>query len=121
MDPTPHSLVTGDLFDEFCNKLKHLYRSQDELFVYLTEQPEGDGIIEESISENDANIRIMCHKIELLKADLPETDSRKHLDLCELQRTVSTSTPATAPEISENQSTSAHPATSLQTDSGVYL
>ena len=56
-------LITGDILDEFCNKLRHLYRSQNELMSYLLENP-GDVLIKETIDENIVNIRVLCRKIE---------------------------------------------------------
>ena len=79
--PIQHELVSGDLLDEFCHKLKHLHRSQNELTDYLNEDP-GDSVIKDSLKENEMSIRILCRKIEILQQDLPESDPRKILNLC---------------------------------------
>ena len=83
-EPQP-KLISGDLLDELCHKLKHLCRSQDELRLYLVTDA-NDGDIKQAIQENESNIQIMRHKIDLLKADLPESDARKHMDLNEMQQ-----------------------------------
>jgi hypothetical protein len=95
MDPAPvytqDDLITGDILEEFCHKLKHLHRSQTELLQYLAEQ--ADTELAAAVDENAANIVIMCRKIEILKSDLPDTDSRKYLDLCDMQKPQSESRP----------------------------
>lgn len=81
VSPGQDGLVSGDLLEEFCHKLNHLYRSQKELAEYLVEDP-GDSVIKNSLKENESSIHILRRKIEILQEELPEFDSRKHLDLC---------------------------------------
>ena len=85
MEEMQPKMILGDTLDEFCHKLKFLLKSQDELSVYLDEDP-NDVDISQAFQDNISNIEIMYRKIAILISDLPESDPRKHLNLCELQK-----------------------------------
>jgi hypothetical protein len=81
------NLLSGDLLDELCHKLRYLCKSQDELLEYLAANPD-DSDIKDAINENFSSMKMLRIKINIIKSELPDSDTRKHIDFSSIDRSL---------------------------------